>query len=170
MTLAFSTQLNKIPTYFVEKILSGLHKYSLIPFERFYKLKCNYYSNCTNGDYKNLNVIFKPKFHTMRVDEHDRWKVGTLIHFVINNRTTIRYQFAPVLKCISTQKVEIKYFYNKAKDKFSTPVVMIDGKILYKQEVDELAINDGFESTKDFFAYFNTDWSGKLIHWTNKKY
>ena len=34
----------------------------------------------------------------------------------------------------------------------------------------QLAINDGFESLKHFFEYFNEDFEGKIIHWTDLKY
>ena len=34
----------------------------------------------------------------------------------------------------------------------------------------ELAKNDGFESVEDFFAYFNKDFKGKIIHWTDLQY
>lgn len=28
----------------------------------------------------------------------------------------------------------------------------------------------GFDSVKDFFRYFNKDFKGKIIHWTDLKY
>jgi hypothetical protein len=170
MTLAFSTQLNKVPTFFVEKILTGLYNNNLISFERFYELKCNYYSNCTNGDYKNLDVIFKPKIHTIRVDEKQRWKAGMIIHYVINNRTKNRYQFAPLFPCTSTQKISITYWYNKKTQLFDLPMVVIDDKELSKKEIETLAVNDGFENSVEFFKYFNTNFTGVLNHWTNTKY
>lgn len=164
MTLAFSTQLNKVPTYFVAKILKGLELNKLIT----YKDILPFYVIDTVDRYKSLFV--KPKIHTIRTDKKERWKSGNLIHFVINNRTPNRYQFAPVLKCVSTQKIKIYYWYNPKTEKFDDPDVYIDDKLLNFPQVEELAINDGFESTKDFFAYFNTGFSGKIIHWTNKKY
>jgi len=33
-----------------------------------------------------------------------------------------------------------------------------------------LARNDGFESVDDFFKWFNADFQGKIIHWTDFKY
>lgn len=168
MTLAFSTELNKKPTYFVEKILSGLMDNYLMPKIVANDFLSKYFDKYTGRCITLSNA--KPKIHTMRVDEHDRWKAGTLIHFVINNRTPSRYQFAPVIKCVSEQKVIIKYWYDNDTQLFTIPMILINGRVLTNKEIDELAINDGFESVIDFLAYFNTDWSGKLIHWTNKKY
>ncbi len=49
-------------------------------------------------------------------------------------------------------------------------VVLVDDRKLKIEEVNQLAINDGFNSVDDFFQYFNTDFTGKLIHWTDLKY
>tara|TARA_R110002012_G_scaffold190633_1_gene358222 strand:- start:30523 stop:31059 length:537 start_codon:yes stop_codon:yes gene_type:complete len=126
---------------------------------------------------KNYKVgTHAPKLHTMRMDEKNLWKAGNDIHFVINNRTPQRFQFAPVVKCVSTQEVEIKYqnisFQNKGVNPIKTVSVTIDGKTEwgFHDMVKKLAINDGFESVEDFFSYFNTDWKGTLIHWTDLKY
>ncbi len=51
--------------------------------------------------------------------------------------------------------------------------VSIDQKSLTLKEISELAINDGFESTRRFFEWFEnygSEFSGKLIHWTDKRY
>lgn len=168
MTLAFSTELNKKPTYFVEKILTSLVKEKLIEVMPFAKLALEYY-NKFNLDHDKAPAVY-PKIHTIRVDEHDRWKEGMLIHFVINNRTPNRYQFAPVLKCVSTQKIKIHYWYNAKNEAFDIPSVYLDGEEINETLINEIAINDGFDSTYGFFRYFNTDFSGKIIHWTNKKY
>lgn len=37
-------------------------------------------------------------------------------------------------------------------------------------EPKTLALNDGFESVKQFFQWFNEPFVGKLIHWTDSKY
>lgn len=53
--------------------------------------------------------------------------------------------------------------------------VSINGRELEGYEVEELAINDGFEAVEDFEDYFikqmeNDEFSGKIIHWTDFKY
>ncbi|WZL88291.1 hypothetical protein VS868_11860 [Salinimicrobium sp. 3283s] len=100
------------------------------------------------------------KAHTIREDSKDLWKAGRDIHFVINNRTKQRFQFAPVVKCVSVQKVEISFMND----------VLVDGRELSFNEIEVLAKNDGFDSVEDFFSWFNKDFTGKIIHWTNLKY
>lgn len=111
-----------------------------------------------------------PKIHTIRQDIKNKWKPGNKIHFVINNRTKNRYQFAPTIVCTSTQQIIIKYFYNGKTEQFDLPTVLIDGKEKKGKQLLELANNDGFDTVEDFFAYFKTDFTGKIIHWTNFKY
>ena len=36
--------------------------------------------------------------------------------------------------------------------------------------VENIARNDGFDSINEFFDFFDKDFSGKIIHWTDKKY
>ena len=60
--------------------------------------------------------------------------------------------------------------------------IYINNKLYYIQNVDGeadktnikrikiLAKNDGFDSVDDFFKWFDKDFNGKIIHWTNKKY
>ncbi|RWX00938.1 hypothetical protein [Flavobacterium cerinum] len=167
MTLAFSTQLSGKPTYFVEKICKSLreHCLSLRPTAMATEIiHLSIYHKC------------KPKNHTIRVDKKDRWKVGTLIHFVINNRTKNRIQFASVVSVESIQKIDIHYIpLTRPLGEFR-PCVKIDNKLIFGMDgyddgtMTALAHNDGFDSIEDFFAYFNTDFKGKIIHWTDLKY
>ena len=115
-------------------------------------------------------ILKSEKIHTIRQDMYNRWKADNLIHFVINNRTPERFQFAPIIKCKSVQSIKIRYIYDARTDAFTIPYVSIDEKILSNEEVKKLALNDGFESVKDFFKYFKYDFKGKLIHWTDFKY
>lgn len=46
----------------------------------------------------------------------------------------------------------------------------IDGFCQTLNESRVIAGNDGFNSIDDFFAYFNKDFSGKIIHWTDLRY
>lgn len=169
MTLAFSTKIKGEATYFVEKVLNGLYEKKIINWDNY----CDYireYAEQNTTPFNDKDITFQSKIHTMRVDEKQRWATGMNIHFVINNRTKNRYQFAPVVKCVSKQRVVIHYWYNSETENFDDPAVYIDGKEILGSQLLILALNDGFDSVEDFFKYFNNDWKGWLIHWTNKKY
>ena len=86
------------------------------------------------------------------------------------------FRFAPVLPVVSVQEIEVKHHLNY--------VSLFIDKIVYEVEVCEtskkikstdpvieaLVQNDGFDSADDFFSYFNKDFKGKIIHWTDLKY
>lgn len=110
------------------------------------------------------------KLHTIRAG--NRWKAGMLIHPVINNRTKNRFQFAPTMMCSSVQEITIRH-------EIGFPHLWIGNSLLYYKtggkiygadQMKALAINDGFNSVEDFFAYFNTDFKGQIIHRTDLKY
>src|SRR5690606_17748020 len=120
MTLAFSEYINSQPTCFPEKIWEGLISNNLSPgafeyieFEQAYQKKFE-----KSWDITATEPII-PKVHTIREDPSNRWRAGMNIHFVINNRTKNRFQFAPVVKCVSVQEIEITYA-------FGWPLVKID--------------------------------------------
>jgi hypothetical protein len=104
-----------------------------------------------------------PKKHTIRFDVYDRWKAGNNIHFLVGNQTKHRFQFAPVVPCKSVQKIEIIQHG-------LILIVKVDDRGLSLEEIEQLAINDGFNSIDHFRKWFNTDFKGNLIHWTNLKY
>jgi hypothetical protein len=168
MILPFSTQLNGKPTYFVERI----HKcFSLKEIYMIAGLDPSVHYP------KDYNFVAKdklsPKLHTIREDKNDRWKAGTKIDFFINCRQKNMFRFAPVLPVVSTQKVEIKWIgFNNG----FRPCIWIDKKLIYdlaginKKQMLELAQNDGFDTIEDFFRYFDKDFKGKIIHWTDLKY
>lgn len=86
---------------------------------------------------------------------------------MINNRTTNRFEFAPEMLCTGVQKIEIKYIDLSGE---MAIVIKIDDKILSWDEIIMLAINDGFKDVQAFLNYFNTDFKGKIIHWTDLRY
>ena len=104
MTLAFSEKINGSLTFFTTKILNGLVNNELIKVS-------DYRAYSAQLEKKNTPVIFcvANKIHTIREDKTNRWKAGNLIHFVINNRTKKRYQFAPIIKCVSIQILFFEY-------------------------------------------------------------
>jgi len=158
MNLIFQKEINGKKTYFKRKIQAGL-------LERFSFKFMN-----ENYNYKVDNYIHK--IHTIREDKKGRWKIGMNIHFKEWTNKPYRsamYQFAPIVKVKSIQDIEIKWgISNKGmanEDKYV--IVKIDGNSF---DINELVKNDGFESNREFFEYFNKDFKGKIIHWTDVAY
>lgn len=48
--------------------------------------------------------------------------------------------------------------------------VSVDERLLTYEEISRIAKNDGFANVNDFFEWFSSDFSGKIIHWTDFKY
>lgn len=164
MNLAFMTKWeNGEPTYFVEKIWSGLNNEK--QHDIYFNEYCEKFSHSQKDN--GWSITFDganrlPKIHTIREDKKDRWKVGNKIHFVINNRQPNRFRFAPVIECTGVQHIMISS---------DIKVVWINGEPISDNEIlKQLAINDGFKSVSDFFDYFPDGFQGKIIHWTNKIY
>jgi len=173
MTLPFMTHFPKglvgiggKETSFVSKIWHGVLQMNIE-----YEVLHQYRDKCISKGLLQAGEAFKhhPKIHTMREDPHNRWKPGTKIHMVLNNRSPQRFQFAPEILCKGTQKVQICHF---AKDIYGDrgPEVYIDDLSITGDKLLILSQNDGFDTVDDFFAYFNKAWSGKIIHWTDLKY
>jgi hypothetical protein len=100
---------------------------------------------------------FLRKYHSIRAG--NRWKAEMDIHFVVHNRTKNRFQFAPIYKCVSVQKIVIDGHQ-----------VVVDENMLGFHAKDRLALNDGFNSVTDFYNFFNKPFIGQIVHWTNIKY
>lgn len=171
MILPFSTQINGKPTYFVEKIWKGLKTLSpeshskiiasVSPGEQIKQFPVDI------DVYKEV----KQKIHTIREDKNDRWQPGVMIDFFINARQKNMFRFAPRIPVVSTQKIFMTYLPHLGNG-FE---VSVDGKHLYKDTIEKIAINDGFESFEEFRDYFisqmkDDSFSGKIIHWTDLKY
>lgn len=172
MILGFSTQLNGKETYFVEKILKGIQSYYL---GNDILINMDLYWHNTIDD-NVLKAYLKPKIHTIREDKNNRWQIGDKIDFFINCRQPNMQRFAPVITVESVQNIEIIYVPFGDKKQDARPFVRVDGRLIYDvgqtlwSQMKEFAENDGFESVNDFFEYFNKDFTGKIIHWTNIKY
>lgn len=173
MIIPFSTKFKDgTPTYFIKKIWESLalkNDFCSAEYRTFKETYNSLFKSYWDG-FGTCSV--NPKHHTIREDIHDRWHAGRLIHPVVFNRSKNQFQFAPTMTCISTQKIEIKHD-NSWCNKVS---VIIDGKILNASDkeqfkiIEVIAINDGFRYVSDFFAWFDHDFTGKIIHWTNLKY
>jgi hypothetical protein len=165
MILPFSTKINGKETFFVEKIHKGIREnYLLAPVDPSIHYPTDY------------NFIAKDKLpakiHTIREDKKNRWKAATKIDFFINARQKNMLRFAPVLPVVSVQKIEIKWYRNSKEKRFwyKDATICIDEVYLNCESCIKLAQNDGFDTIEDFFDYFNEDFTGKIIHWTDLKY
>jgi hypothetical protein len=177
MNLSLSTQfpkhlekpLTSTETLFVPKILKGLQQHQLITDvdAKHYLMQYVFLQRKLKKQYK-IDVD-APKLHTFRHDANNRWKTGKLIHFYIYTRTKNQLLFAPVLKCVSTQKIEIVH-QDPDGFKLAAPQVYVNNRWIIGKPLEQLIKNDGFASPAHFFAYFNTCFTGKIIHWTNLKY
>lgn len=156
MLLSFKTKINDNKTHFPEKILVSIEQ------------------NKLSNETLNFGIAsknHKPKHHTIRKDEKNRWKPGMMIDFFINARQKNMFRFAPRIPVISKQRIFMT-FLPQCGLGFR---VSINGRELDESEVEKLAINDGFEAIEDFEDYFikqmkNDEFSGKIIHWTDLKY
>jgi hypothetical protein len=156
MILSFSLKdKNGQPTHFVEKIWNCLGITIWQP------------GNKVVNDLITIDIsVTGAKKHTFREDKNNRWHVGSLIHFVVFNRTPRRLQFAPVMRCKGVQKIII----NRTSDYLNETEVYVDGRLLNKKEVQQLAWNDGFDNLIDFWMWFSEGFEGKIIHWTDLMY
>ena len=181
MTIGFS-QKNKdnSPNFFVSKIIASFFRPE---FQKIFPV--GFYSHLADDFEAKFGKPFDgygrlsdypAKIHTIRRDENNRWKVGNKIHFVINNRTKDRFQFAPVLSVKKIQKIEVKYLSITKEPIDLNPMVWIDGYLFFDaatgvdKGIELLARNDGFESVERFFDWFSDDFEGKIIHWTDFSY
>lgn len=166
MILGFKTHIKNRPTYFIPKIYASVGMLS--------------------------DNFFLPKVHTIR--KGNRFKAGTKLHMAIGVRTKFYQQFNRCItrleRCISVQRIEIIKVndqYNSEKESnciwvhgiyvpsiketfYNVFMVKVDGRFLSTPEIEVLAVNDGFENTDDFFNWFNEDFEGQIIHWTNFRY
>ena len=109
-------------------------------------------------------ILEGSKIHTIREDKTNRWCPKTTIHFATGVRTKNYNQFFEG-QCISVQDIQILY---PPLARF--PVVLVDGNKLSTTQLSSLAKNDGFDSFAKLTEWFDKDFKGKLIHWTDFKY
>lgn len=176
MTVPFS-EINKNtgePTYFIEKVWQFIERNEIVPLYLTQKVGYAdaYYEKFDKfwDEYHNDNLA--SKLHTIRRDEKGSYKPGKLIHPFINSRQPGMFQFAPAFPIVSTQKIDISYI-----NRGYTMVILIDGEYFYdselgrgKDEMLQLALNDGFESIESFFNWFSEDFTGVVVHFTDLRY
>lgn len=164
------------PTYFVDKVYKSLLLNSKvttdIASDYFNDVISTYLSHNHYVDFKKII----PKHHTIRSGQ--RWKKGDKIHFQQWAGKPYKskcIQFAPVLECVSVQKISIHWYEDPPE---YHPWVSVDvdnfnqsaNAGLDEGSLGRLALNDGFNSVEDFLKYFNEDFEGQIIHWTNLRY
>lgn len=129
----------------------------------------------TNFEQKRKDGI---KIHTIRADPHNRWHAGRKAHEAHGVRTK-NYRCFLESECKWTQSIDINYYPNQRNPERADITIVIAGNLFYRCEnyivvfdngVIELAKNDGFDSVEDFFKWFDTDFTGKIIHFTDFKY
>ena len=118
-------------------------------------------------------ILKEIKIHSIREDKHNRWKKDRKIHMATGVRTKNYHCFKEDV-CRGTQKIKIRLL-----DAPLCIEIYIDGEIRYNSLIPDkdrsffiwsLSKNDGFDSINDFFKWFNTDFDGKIIHWTDFRY
>jgi len=132
-------------------------------------------------------IGFKPQFvepilkgikkHTFREDKKQRWKPGMIMHQATGVRTkNYNCFYRPTL--INIQKITITWIGTSV-------IIFIDDDLkvdfntaanwsFYNNNgfdfLETLAKNDGFSSVENFLEWFNTNFNGKILHWTDLKY
>lgn len=137
MVLSFKTRVGDTPTFFVEKILKHLGS----------KAATEYFMHKPNWVTLMREISSEtPKKLTIRDDPHFRWQPGRKIHFATGARTK-NYQCFAIGECT---KVADLFFHFYEDYSFSMD---LDGKSLGHEEMEQLAIDDGFDTWEDFQAF-----------------
>lgn len=117
------------------------------------------------------NKRFVPKWltgqkkHTFRKDPHNRWHAGLVAQFATGVRTP-HYTCFMERPCTGTQKIIIEHNVHALGD----VVVVVDERIISEEEIKTLSFNDGFDTVEEFFNWFDEDFIGKIIHFTELRY
>lgn len=119
-------------------------------------------------------ILNGEKVHTIRTDRSERWKKGQKIHFWRGNPRNTKAKPKPHQfhegSCCSVQKIEIDFI-----DEGYLPIkVVVDNNLLTPDQVNLLAIRDGFNDLAEMVNWFKdvapNGFKGRLIHWTKLKY
>jgi hypothetical protein len=111
-------------------------------------------------------ILSNVKIHSIREDKPTDGKPERLSTYMATGVRTKNYNCFKVSRCVSIQKIEII----RTSDYLNETIVKIDGRSLSEKEVMKLARNDGFKNPISFRLWFNENFEGKIIHWTNFKY
>jgi hypothetical protein len=118
-------------------------------------------------------ILEGTKIHTIREDKANRWSPEYAIHFSTGVRTK-KFNMFDVRPCTSVQKIRIEWMKI---GKTNCASVCIDNTCVGRYTngyasglCNAIAKNDGFANAKEFFEFFNKNFQGKIIHWTDFKY
>lgn len=106
------------------------------------------------------------KIHTIRTDIHKRWKRGNTIHFATGVRTK-NYKNFKTGVVHKVERIFMTYAFNDVIE------ITVNNKYLNRNQIEQLALNDGFDSYEDFFNWFypiidknpTKCYSARLIYW-----
>ena len=170
----FTETINEKPSYFIYKIWEGFFREEIPRCEYYFHLFSDAYREQFGKDWDEMedNVrIDCAKYHTIRR------KLGTLqedseVVLVVNKGKFNEFIFTPTLFVHSIQQI---YIIDEDEPEGFGFTVNIDGYIKTEAQIEQLALNDGFESLEAFKTYFkskmiNGSYEGKIIHWTKLKY
>ncbi len=130
-------------------------------------------------------ILFYSKVFTIRKRRKKQPKIGETIHMYTALRTKHCELISNKEKLKSIQNVRITIDKHPIEFRTGTGVgynirVIVDGRSLFGQELEEFYTFDGFKNYQDWAEYWLTDEKGKkksrtgalmqLFHWTDLKY
>ena len=118
--------------------------------------------------------IKSPKFTRSREDNTNRWKLRNYDWFFSSGHAQrICFRFCATDLVVSKQRIFMTYLLQCGQ---GFKRLILDGRYLYKDEIEKIAINDGFNTIDEFEEYFislemegKINFQGKIIHWTDLK-
>jgi hypothetical protein len=109
-------------------------------------------------------ILSGRKIHTLQEDLAGRWETGNNIQMATGVGTK-NYNCFMKSECVSTQDISIIWEDDKL-----MPSIIIGGYLFSYGFYGILGRNDGFTGAMGFLKWFNKDFHGKIIHWTDFKY
>jgi hypothetical protein len=147
------------PTYFVEKLIKGLHRQGHAPFD----VDCDF---CNE-----MYHLSEPKWHTIRAGK--RWKQGDKFSPRVWSGTPYKTK-----QIIIAPEIEIKKEWRfEINSECGITIISINGKVLSEsffypldqERLEPLALNDGLsiQDLKDWFKY-PKPFQGQIICWNDQ--
>lgn len=110
-------------------------------------------------------IINGAKIHTIREDKTGRWKPQRKIQMATGVRSK-NYNMFCEAECTGIQTISICALHKTVMIQTEAGLI----RVLSKKSIEELAKNDGFKDATGFWLWFNQDFEGKIIHWTDYRY
>lgn len=160
------------PTLFPEKIWTGA---ALEYIEQIDSIEGAYYAEF---GWPEEGVCPYPKYHSIR--EGDRWRKffakhgeKAMIQFYVAVRTARMFQIAPDMPVKMVDSISIEYpsTHDVVEVCINNRTIytcrLIESELMEHHGLNFLANNDGFDNAVDFFKWFNKDFEGEIVHWTD---